>query len=180
MTYHRVDSKFWTDEKSANWNDDTKLLALYLKTGPHATLEGFYHLPKGYILADLQWLPERLAEPFAVLLAEGFIRYDETVSVVLIHNALKYQSPDNPNQVKSAITKVADLPETPLLRDFQRLAERFNQRLAEGLAERFGKQRTPTPLPTPSPDKKDAREADDCGNVENPESAQVQGPEPGA
>lgn len=136
--YWRVSSRFWTDEKVAGWDQDTRMLALYLLTCPHRTMEGLFRLPKQYIMADLQWSAERLAKPFAKLLADGFIDYDETVSVILLRNALKYQSPQNPNQVKAALDAIEELPRTRLLLEFQRLAERFCERLAQGLRERFG------------------------------------------
>lgn len=153
MTYHRVDSCFWSDEKVVTWTDDMKLLSLYIKTGPHASMEGFYRLPKPYICADLGWSGKRLAEPFRQLLESGFIKYDETVSVVLVMNALKYQSPQNPNQATAAVEQVIRLPKTPLLRDFQLLAERYSERLSLLLAERFGQYQLQLPtnsLPPPT------------------------------
>jgi len=132
--YHRVSSRFWTDEKTMRWDDDTRLLALYLLTCPHRTTEGLFRLPKPYIAADLGWSMERLEKPFAKLLADGFIKYDETVSVMLLPNALKYNPPENTNQAIRAARAVAELPETPLLREFQRLAEQYSERLAKQLA----------------------------------------------
>lgn len=153
--YFKVSSRFWTDEKVAQWDDDTRLLALYLLTCPHRSMEGLYRLPKAYICADLGWDAKRLAKPFSKLLEDGFISYDETVHVVLVRHALKYQAPDNPNQGKAAIKALEELPETPLLWELQRLAERFAKPFAEQLRERFGEPPapTPTPAPTPSPDK---------------------------
>ena len=146
--YHRVSSRFWADEKTMRWDDDTRLLALYLLTCPHRTTEGLFRLPKPYIAADLGWSMERLAKPFAKLLADGFIRYDETVSVMLLPNALKYNPPENTNQAIRAARAVAELPETPLLREFQRLAEQYSERLAKQLAELFGNPQTQTQTQT--------------------------------
>lgn len=142
--YHRVSSRFWTDEKALRWDDDTRLLALYLLTCPHRTTEGLFRLPKPYIAADLGWSMERLEKPFAKLLADGFIQYDETVCVMLLPNALKYNPPENTNQAIRAARAVAELPETPLLREFQRLAEQYSERLAKQLAELLGNPQTQT------------------------------------
>lgn len=144
MNYVRFCPRFWIDEKVLSLSEDAKILLFYILTCPHRTVEGLFRLPKPYICADLEWSMERLAEPFAELLRQGFIRYDETVGVILIINALKYQYPENPNQIKSALAKLAELPETPLLKELQGLAE--------GLAEGFGKPPTPTPTPTPTPE----------------------------
>src|SRR5690606_28845549 len=105
------------------------------------------------ICADLGWDAKRLAKPFRKLLEDGFISYDETVHVVLVRHALKYQAPDNPNQGKAAIKALEELPETPLLWELQRLAERFAKPFAEQLREQFGEPPAPAPSPTPSPDK---------------------------
>ncbi|MBN1319622.1 MAG: hypothetical protein JXA87_02170 [Thermoleophilia bacterium] len=160
-TYWRVSPAFWSDEKVTGadgrepWSDDTKLLALYLLTCEHRTLEGLFRLPKGYILEDLGWTPERLAQPFAQLLADGFIEYDERARLCLIVNALDYQTPDNPNQTTAAIRLLEDLPKSPLFarlfeqakRFYQPLAERLRERLPERLEERFGKPPAPAPAP---------------------------------
>lgn len=82
---------------------------------------------------------EGLTKPFAKLLKDGFIKYDEGVNVILINNALKYQSPDNPNQEKAAIGFLKELPETELLYEFIRQAERFSERFYKRLVEQFGK-----------------------------------------
>lgn len=134
--YYRVSPRFWTDTRS--WTEDARLLGLYLLTCPHRTTEGLFRLPKAYIYADLGWTVERLGEPFAELLANGFIHYDETLEIVLITNALKYQAPENPNQVKHAISLLEELPPTPLFSLLTTVAKRFSEPLAKGLEERFG------------------------------------------
>lgn len=174
--YWRVASAFWTDEKVLGWNDDTRMLALYLLTCEHRTAEGLFRLPKGYICADLDWTQQRLREPFAKLLVDGFIEYDEEVRVCLITNALSYQSPENPNQVIAACKIIDELPETPLLARLLSLAERFSEPLAEGLRERFAERLAkplspPPPLSppqalSPSPRATDAPELDDGALIE--------------
>ena len=158
-TYWGISPAFWSDEKVTGaddggepWSDDAKLLALYLLSCKHRTLEGLFRLPKGYIVEDLGWLPEQLAQPFAELLDHGFIEYDERARLCLLVNALDYGSPQNPNQMTSAIRLLADLPESAL---FARLLEQaelfckpFAERLREGLPERYG-QSLPLPLPLP-------------------------------
>jgi len=139
LKYNRISTKFWTDEKVLQWDNETRILALYLLTCPHKTTEGLFRLPKQYICADLAWSLEGLAKPFNKLLEDGFIKYDNTVNVILLCNALKYQSPDNPNQEKSAISLLKELPKTDLLYQFIRQAERFSERFYQRLVEQFGK-----------------------------------------
>ena len=109
--YFRVSPAIW---RARTWTDDMRLLACYLLTSPHRTLEGLFILPKGYICADLRWSAERLAEPFAGLTADGFIAYDEAAEVCLIVKALKYQRPENPNMDKAAIRRLVTVPASSL------------------------------------------------------------------
>lgn len=138
--YFRVSPAIW---RARTWTDDMRLLACYLLTSPHRTLEGLFILPKGYICADLRWSPERLAEPFAGLTADGFIAYDEAAEVCLIVKAMKYQRPENPNMDKAAIRRLVTVPASSLDGLFHASAEQYAPRLAERLAERlperFGK-----------------------------------------
>lgn len=146
-SYFPVSPRFWTDPDMLRCSDDAKLLALYLLTGPHRRTEGLFRLPKPYICADLGWTLERLAEPFRELLSPaGFLAYDDQAQVVLIRNALKYQAPQNPNQVKAVLKHLGDLPDTPLTCEFRQLAERYCEELAEALPEGFGE-----PIPEPPP-----------------------------
>jgi hypothetical protein len=176
-TYYRVSPKFWVDSEA--WSDDAKLLALYILTCDHRTVEGLFRLPMNYIAADLGWGKERLPEPFAELLAERFIEHDPANHLVLIVNALKYQSPQNPNMVKHAIRKLEQVPvDSPLTSTFKRLAERFCERLAERLPEGFGegfaKPPAPTPAPTPPPESSSESSTTDAGPTPDPDDDRVE------
>jgi hypothetical protein len=148
--YWRVSPRIWLHH---DWDEDTKLLALYILTCDHRTTEGLFRLPKPYICADLQWLPERLGKPFSKLLANGFIEYDETAQVVLIVKALKWQRPDNPNQQTAAIKALEELPETRLWERFLTVAEEYAKGFAQALRQAFpqGYGNSPAPSPPPSP-----------------------------
>jgi hypothetical protein len=136
-TYRQVSPTFWGDEKVAGWNDDTRLLALYLLTCEHKTAEGLFRLPIGYILADLRWTPERFRNPFETLSRDGFLLYDERVSVIFLTHALEYQPPANPNQVTGAMARLQTLPETPLMARLYETATVVCPALAETLSKAF-------------------------------------------
>ena len=141
--YWRVSPKVWDEA----WSEDARYLWLYLLTNHHRIAEGLYRLPKGYILADLKWSPERLAEAFSELLRDGCVCYDEAAGVVLIVGALDYQAPPNENCVTFAVRKLAEVPETPLFTEFaasakakcKPLYERLRQLFPERFPERLGK-----------------------------------------
>lgn len=137
--YFRVSPKFWTDPEVEKWDDQAKLLALYLLTCPQRTTEGLFPFRKAYALADLGWDSERFREAFEELLANRFIEYDDDARVILIVNALRYQAPENENQAKNAVKRLLNLPATPLTCTFRTLCERFSERLLEQLPEGFGK-----------------------------------------
>ena len=142
--YNRISERFWTDEKVLNWDNNTKFLALYLLTCPHRNTEGLFRLPKQYIIADLNWDKQELDKAFNQLLEDGFIEYDEKVKVIYIPRAIKYQSPDNPNQEKSAIRKLKEIPKSELMDKFITETRKHNKGFGERLVKQFGKPRTRT------------------------------------
>lgn len=146
--YTRVESRFWQDEKMRTVSDDARYLMLYLLTSPHRNIMGFYFLPSPYACFDLGWDEKRFNKALQELLEVGTIKYDPHAHVVLIQNYLKHNVLENPNQVKSAIEKLNEMPQTPLFRDFLSVIERFDkpfiQPLIERLQERLGKPGTGT------------------------------------
>lgn len=155
--YYRLSPKFWSDPMAMRWDDDTRLLAMYLLTCPHRTTEGLFRLPKLYAMADLGWSEERFTERLQQLVDDGFVEWDRQAEVVLIVKALTWQAPANPNQVKAAVKQLAMVPPTPLKARFKALAERYCERLYEGLPEGFGEgflegsgePHAPSPAPPP-------------------------------
>ncbi len=121
--YYRVSTRFWDDEKSRAWPRDVKLLALYLLTCRHRTLEGIFVLPLSYVGEDLHWNGKKLSKLIAVLTENQFLRYDPETRVMLIRNALRYQAPESANVVTGAIRRIKDLPKSPLLEEFLALAK---------------------------------------------------------
>lgn len=131
--YFRVSPKLWHE----SWDNDQRLLALYLLTCEHRTTEGLFRLPQAYVSADLGWSQKRLQKAWDALTKQDFIRYMD--GVVLIVQALKYQAPGNPNQIKAALNALERVPETELDIQFGALAEGFAQGLLEALPHRFTK-----------------------------------------
>lgn len=165
LRYYRVSPRFWARAAQKGWDDDTKLLAFYLLTGPHRTTEGLYRLPHKYAEADMEWSRERFAEGLAELVADGFCEYDEDAQVVLIVGAMKYQACANPNVAKAAVRRLSELPETRLKQRFADLAKQFDKHLSEQLPEGFGeplgeprtRTRTRTKAPSPGESRPDGR-----------------------
>jgi hypothetical protein len=144
--YYRISPSVWEQ----GWDEATVHLALYILTNQHRNTEGLFKLPKLYIMDDLGWSAEQLAEPFERLLTEGFIDYDDDAKVCLIMKALYWQAPANRNVGIAAMRRLQNVPRSRLDAEFstaaQRFAEPFAKQLREQLPERFGK---PIPLTHP-------------------------------
>jgi hypothetical protein len=156
--FYRVGPSIWLEP----WDDDTRSVAFYLLTSSHRTTEGLFRLPLEYARTDMRWTMKRFEGAFAKLLAAGFIEHDREAQVVLLVNALKWQAPANPNQIKAAVKAVAELPASPLLirllalavthcQPFaQALRERFPEQLGQPFAQLLGQPVANTPSPSPS------------------------------
>ncbi len=146
--YTRVESKFWQDEKMRAVTDDARYLMLYLLTSPHRNIMGFYFLPVPYACFDLGWDEERFSKGLNELLEIQVVRYDQGSHVVLIQNYLKHNPLENPNQVKSAIDRLDEMPQTSLFREFARILGQsdkpFIKPLIEHLNQRMGQPVTVT------------------------------------
>jgi uncharacterized phage protein (TIGR02220 family) len=136
--YSRIEDSFWRDEKLKKCSIDARHIFLYLLTSPHRNILGCYYLPKMYAMFDLgmvsggvpegfekgsKTLSERFDEGFDELLSKGFIKYDESTSVVFIRNFLRHNKIENSNQVSSACKKIEELPSTELLIDLVDIIE---------------------------------------------------------
>jgi len=109
--YYRVGPGVWNQ----NWDDEARLLAFYLLTCEHRTVEGLFRLPAAYIAEDTGWSLDRIEAAFRTLERDGFVERDSASKMVLVVNALRFQKPANANGVHAAISKLRDLPSTPLL-----------------------------------------------------------------
>lgn len=125
--YTRVESRFWQDEKMRAVSDDARYLMLYLLTSPHRNILGLYFLPSPYACFDLGWDEKRFHKGLQELLKAGSVKYDTTTHVVLVQNYLKHNPLENPNQVKSAIDKLDEIPQTALFQEFLTVVEQYNK-----------------------------------------------------
>lgn len=113
--YGQVQCAFWHSADALGngpdnpaLSDGGKLLALYLLTGPHSNGLGCYRMPDGYLMADLGWNAETIAERFAELSRKGFAyRFD---GVVFLPNFLRWNSIANPNVASARFKEFESLP----------------------------------------------------------------------
>jgi hypothetical protein len=110
--YGKLFCGFWTSDTIQALSDDGKLLAAYLLTNQHCTLIGCYRLTMGYMCDDLKWTPERVSEGFANLFANGFATRCEGSNYIIIHEYLKWNPLENPNQGKAAAKLFGKIPDS--------------------------------------------------------------------
>lgn len=115
--YRKVETRIWNDERFRKLSDSGKLLFLFLLTHPHLTSLGAMRATIPGLSAELGWPENRCRETFAELMSEScgrsLVGFDEQASFIGLPNFLKYNSPENPNVVKSWSKSLEMLPECP-------------------------------------------------------------------
>ena len=135
--YYPISPMFWADDAVQEWEDQTRLLALYTLTCEHRNLEGLYRLPWAYVSADLGWEADTVGEHMARLLDAGFVEYDQGPKVIFVRNALKYQQPKSAPQIKGAISSLEQVPTTRLLDSLLTVADSHALKLAKAIRKAF-------------------------------------------
>lgn len=150
MSYRKVDQKLWTSSTFRSMSEDARTLYQYLLTSPHNNALCCYVLPDLYAAHDLQWLPERLREPFEELLSKRRpdgtpMIYRDEAGVTFVHGQLLKEGLVNGNAVKAAIKALDAMPTKSavyarVLGEVKALAsqtdKRFHKPLIEQLQER--------------------------------------------
>jgi len=150
MRYQRIFTSIWQDEKFLQLSDDGRFLFIYILTAPHSNSLGLYVLPKAYILGDLGWDRERLDKPFAELLDEELVDYDESPRLILVKNHLRHNPIENENQAKANAKIVSMMPKSHLYAYVISKLDQFNKPFYEPLLKLL-KERLPKRLPEPAP-----------------------------
>lgn len=105
--YGCIKSKYWTNPDIVSLSDQAKLLGSYLLTAAHTTMLGCFRIPLGYIAEDFRWGIDTAKKAMDDLANSNFLTYDDNTKWVMIHNFLKHNPIENPNQGKS-IKKLFD------------------------------------------------------------------------
>lgn len=133
--YSKIDSLFWLDSKNKSLSDEEKLLFLYLLTCPHRNILGYFYLPISYAAADLKWSSERVSKGLDKLFRKGYVTLDESSEMILIRNFLKYNTFENPNQVKGAVQCLKSLPCSALDATFLELLKTSEALFCQGKSD---------------------------------------------
>jgi len=107
VRYHKIFSNIWNDEKFGKLSSGAKMLFLYYLTCEYNNALGMFIMRDGYATSDLHYSLKRYKRCRNELVENGFIGYDESTSLLLIKNQLRYNTIDGPNQLMAAI-KIAE------------------------------------------------------------------------
>lgn len=155
-TYAKLESAFWQNPKIKKLSDPAKLLLIYIFSCPHGNSIGCYPLPQGYIVADMGWNIEHVAERVSELVTKGFIERDEDTSLTKIVGWFDHNTIENDNVAKAAIKTIRALPicqvKARLLSDLEDINNKFLNKHLNGLPNPLRNVfRNPEPEPEPEP-----------------------------
>lgn len=145
--YSRVSARFWIDTKG--WGERNQLVCLYLLTNTHSTMEGLYHLPIGYLCADLGLNPKQAHAALKFIGQAGVVSYDPHAEVVFIRKALKHGAPKTDNHIKGAIARLTRVPWSCLWHEFAMACECHADKLADAVREAWPQAFESSVLSTP-------------------------------
>lgn len=135
--YRKIDPRFWKDEKVMSLAPEEKLIALYLFTGQSNRI-GIFNFSPGEAAEDLR-LEETFRKGFEKVCETLNFGWDKTFRVLYLPTWWKYNSPENPNVLKSCLADLHEIPQTPLINQFSSnltyLPETFHQTFREGLGK---------------------------------------------
>ena len=116
--YRKIDPRTWKDEKFRQLDQFGKLIALYCITA-QSNRCGIFNFSRGQAAEDLDLELRRFRSVFATVCKELRWEWDEAGRVLYIPTWWKYNPPENANVLKSCLSDLHELPETPLLDRFR-------------------------------------------------------------
>ncbi len=145
--YGKVFCQFWWNDTVYQMPDKEKLLALYLLTHPTGDMTGVIRILPETIMGELKWTLEEVHETLSKLFQKGFLTVKKDSQWIVINNFLKFNAPENPNQIKAIIKLMARIPKTidgfdkplsylleavnSLSNKDEKLSQKFNELLAD-------------------------------------------------
>jgi hypothetical protein len=123
--YAKVAPQFWigrTGQELRHFGPKVQLVALYLLTGPQATMLGLYYLPLPLIAHETALSTQEVMKVLERLAEVGFAYYDRRTEFIWVPEMARYQIGERldpaDNRVKAVHKGFADLPDNPYLSAF--------------------------------------------------------------
>lgn len=108
--YGQVQCSWWGHPDSNKLSDSSKLLFLYLLTGPHSNGLGCYRLPFGYVSSDTGNPIETISKGFIELEGNGFSYHCKATDFVVIPKYLKWNQISNGKVAMAREKEFNDIP----------------------------------------------------------------------
>jgi len=111
-TYYRVDTRMWDDADFIAANDFNRNLWQLLLTGPQRTaLPGLQRTGMATLAETLRRPLETVLDGFKWWVERGKVSFDESVRVIWIPNAPKYNDAESPNQIRAWWNRWKEIPD---------------------------------------------------------------------
>ena len=112
MSYRKVDTRLWDDERVAPLSALAKLTWLCLLTGPHTTgLPGLYSCGIATLSESMREGIDTVSKAVADLVATGMVQFNPTVRVVRVPNAPRYNQCSNEKVLKGWFALWKSIPD---------------------------------------------------------------------
>ena len=112
MSYRKVDTRLWDDERVAPLSALAKLTWLCLLTGPHTTgLPGLYSCGIATLSESMREGIDTVSKVVADLVATGMVQFNPTVRVVRVPNAPRYNQCSNEKVLKGWFALWKSIPD---------------------------------------------------------------------
>ena len=108
--YRKVHCLIWADDKFPFISDDAQLVWFHAYTSPFSTGIGIFAVSVEALAANKRWDLKRYRKGFDECIAKGFIKYAERFQVVYFPKFFEWNTPANPNVLKSMLTPWYEIP----------------------------------------------------------------------
>ncbi len=136
--YRKIDPRMWRDDRFKSLGQQERLIAIYAMTAQSNRI-GLFVLSPGEAAEDFGTSRETFLKGLAKVCERLKWTYETASRVLYIPTWWKYNSPENPNVLKSCLDDLHELPQTKLVKPFsentQYLPERFIPTFTKGLAK---------------------------------------------
>jgi hypothetical protein len=138
MRYRKISPRLWKDEKFITLSQTEKLISLYCITAQSNRI-GLFNFSPAQAAEDLGMDTETFGEGFGKVCERLNWTFDKHYRVLYLPTWWKYNAPENPNVLKSCLSDLHEVPQTPLIAAFfgnmRYLPQTFHETFRKGLAK---------------------------------------------
>ena len=137
MTFRKIDTRIWYDEKFLALSEDGQALFIHLLTHPDMTMLGAMKTTSVSLAADRRWQPRRLEKALGEVTRSGMASFNDVDRLLILPNFLRYNPPASPNVVRSWAAGFDKLPPCVAKNGVAALSQAFLKDFSEGFRKAF-------------------------------------------